>query len=443
MEIKLYNSLTNKVEKFVPIKENELKIYVCGPTVYNDPHVGNMRPVVFFDTLCRFFTFVGYDVKFVSNYTDVDDKIINKALQEGVNEKEITERYIARYRECLSSLNVLPAYKNPRVTEYMDKIISYIDGLVDKGNAYVIDGEVFFDVKSVKDYGTLSKINIDDLISGARVEENSKKKCSLDFLLWKKTEKGIKWDTKWCLGRPGWHTECCVMIDSIFNGEIDIHGGGMDLKFPHHENEIAQATAMHNSKIAHYWVHNAMMNINGNKMSKSLGNVILAKDAINEYGPDVLRLFLLNAPYRSIINLSDKTIQDTQSILAKISNCYKQLNLILGMNKKYEKINSELVKPFLEYLANDMNISNGVTYLLDLIKQANALIRVKEYDFKAINDLFNALNDILWILGLHFSYKEFSNDEVIMYNNYIEAKQNKDFATSDVLRNKLIELKII
>ncbi len=443
MDIKLYNSLTNKLEKFVPIKENELKIYVCGPTVYNDPHIGNMRPVVFFDTLCRFFSYIGYDVKFVSNYTDVDDKIINKAIEEGVDEKVISERYIQRYRDCLDKLNVLKAYKNPRVTEYIDKIVSYIDGLVDKGNAYVFDGEVFFDVKSIKDYGCLSKINIDDLISGARIEENTKKKCSLDFLLWKKTEKGIKWDTKWCLGRPGWHTECCVMIDSIFNGKIDIHGGGMDLKFPHHENEIAQAMAMHSNKIANYWIHNAMMNINGDKMSKSLGNVILAKDAIEEYGADVLRLFLINAPYRSIINLSDKTIQDTKSIIQKIDNCYKQMNLVLGMNGKYNHVESELINPFLEYLADDMNISNGVTYLLDLIKQANGLIRSKEIDYVKINDLFNCISDICRILGLHFEYKEFSKDEIIIYNNYIEAKKNKDFANSDILRNKLIELKII
>lgn len=443
MEIKLYNSLTNKLEKFVPITENELKIYVCGPTVYNDPHIGNMRPVVFFDTLCRFFTYVGYNVKFVSNYTDVDDKIINKAIEEGVEEKVISERYISRYRDCLDKLNVLKAYKNPRVTEYIDKIVSYIDGLVEKGNAYCFDGEVFFDVKLIKDYGCLSKINIDDLISGARIEENTKKKCSLDFLLWKKTEKGIKWDTKWCLGRPGWHTECCVMIDSIFNGKIDIHGGGMDLKFPHHENEIAQAMAMHNNKIANYWIHNAMMNINGDKMSKSLGNVILAKDAIEEYGADVLRLFLINAPYRSIINLSDKTIQDTKSIIQKIDNCYKQMNLILGMNNKYSHIKSTLINPFLEYLADDMNISNGVTYLLDLIKQANGLIRSKDVDFDKINELFNCISDICWILGLHYEYKEFSKDEIMIYNEYIEAKKNKDFAKSDILRNKLIELKII
>lgn len=443
MEIKLYNSLTNKLETFVPIKENELKIYVCGPTVYNDPHIGNMRPVVFFDTLNRFFTYIGYKVYFVSNYTDVDDKIINKAIEEGVDEKTISERYIKRYKDCLDKLNVLKAFKNPRVTEYMPYIVSYIDKLVKKGNAYVVDNEVFFDINSVKDYGCLSNAKTSDLIAGARVNENDKKKCPLDFLLWKETEKGIKWPTKWCLGRPGWHTECCVMIDSIFGGEIDIHGGGMDLKFPHHENEIAQSMAMHNNKIAHYWIHNAMMNINGDKMSKSLGNVILAKDAIDEYGADTLRLFLINAPYRSIINLNDKNIQDTKAILNKINNCYKQLNLILEVNNKYKKIRSELVSPFLEYLANDMNIANGVTYLLDLIKSANQLLRVKDFDFDQLNSVFNAIDDILSILGLHFNYNKMEKEDILLYNEYNEAKKNKDFARSDVLRAELIKRNIL
>lgn len=443
MDIYLYNSLTNKIEKFIPIKENELKIYVCGPTVYNDPHIGNMRPVVFFDTLNRFFSYIGYDVKFVSNYTDVDDKIIKKASEEGVTEKVISERYIARYRECLDKLNVLKAYKNPRVTEYMDKIISYIDGLVSKNNAYVVDDEVFFDVKSVEDYGCLSNTKLDELKAGARIEENEKKKCPFDFLLWKKTDLGIKWDTKWCKGRPGWHTECCVMIDSIFNGMIDIHGGGSDLKFPHHENEIAQSMAMHHNHIANYWVHNAMMNINGDKMSKSLGNVILAKDAIELYGADTLRLFLINAPYRSIINLTDKAIQDTKSILSKIDNCYKQLNLILNMNDKYHYVKSKNMDKFLEYMANDMNISNGITYLLDIIKSANQSLRVKELDFELLNEYFSTITDICSILGLHFEPKMFSNEEKVLYNKYIEAKSLKDFATSDILRKQLIDLNII
>jgi len=441
--IKLYNSLTNKIEDFKPIKENEVSLYVCGPTVYNDPHIGNMRPVVFFDTLCRFFSYLGYKVKYVSNYTDVDDKIINKAIEEGVSEKEIAERYIADFNDCLDKLNCLKAYKNPRVTEYMDDIIEYIDKLVESKHAYISNEEVFFDVHSIKDYGCLSNTSLDELKSGARVVENENKHSPFDFLLWKKTEKGIKRPTKWCLGRPGRHTECCVMIDSIFNGTIDIHGGGMDLKFPHHENEIAQATALHNSKIANFWIHNAMMNINGDKMSKSLGNVILAKDAINEYGADTLRLFLINAPYRSIINLTDKTIQDTKSILLKVSNCFKQANLSLVMNDKYKKIKSNLMNKFIDYLSDDMNIVNGVSYLLEIIKETNQLIRNKEIKYDLLNEYFNTICDITYILGLHYKIKEYTKEEKELYNNYQLAKQNRNFELSDQYRKILLEKNII
>jgi cysteinyl-tRNA synthetase len=439
MEVKLYNSLSNKLETFVPIKPGEVSIYVCGPTVYNDPHIGNMRPPVVFDTLRRFFEAIGYNVKFVSNYTDVDDKIINKAIEEGVDEKTISERYISRYRECLDRLNIEKAYENPRVTQYMFPIINYISGLVDKKAAYVVDGEVFFDVHSVPNYGILSNTKIDDLVSGARVEENDKKRSPLDFLLWKKTDKGIKWQTKWCLGRPGWHTECCVMIDTIFGGKIDIHGGGNDLKFPHHENEIAQAEAMHGNTLANYRVHNAMMNINGDKMSKSLGNVILAKDAIDKYGADTLRLFLENAPYRSIINLSDETIEDTRAILQKITSCYTQLNTYLNLKGSSLEGKSRKIEPFLEALADDLNVPNAVTYLLEVLKEANFELRKKDKDDATISDLFYAITEMVHVLGLYIAPKKLTEDDVELYNNYIEAKEAKNFVESDALRKELIE----
>lgn len=443
MEIKLYNSMSNKLEVFKPIKEGEVSFYVCGPTVYNDPHIGNMRPVVLFDTFRRFLEYVGYNVKYVSNYTDVDDKIINKAIQEGKTEKEITEFYIQRYRDCLDALNVEKAYKNPKVTEYMPQIISYIEKLVDVGAAYVNDGEVFFDVTKDKTYGCLSKISPEDLVAGARVEENTKKKSPLDFLLWKKTESGIKWHTPWCEGRPGWHTECCVMIDSIFNGMIDIHGGGMDLKFPHHENEIAQTEAMHGTKIANYWVHNAMMNIKGEKMSKSLGNVILAKDAIAEYGADVTRLTLINCPYRSILNFSDETLNDAKAILQKITFAYKQLNLALDIEGYKLEGKSDLINPFINELTNDINIPNAITKMLDLIKEANVEIRKREKNFDLLQQQFFALTDMCKILGLHFAPKSMNEEERNLYNSYLEAKSNKDFAKSDELRAVLIEKGIL
>ena len=443
MDIRFYNSLSGKIEEFKPIKEKEVSIYVCGPTVYNDPHIGNMRPVVFFDTFRKFLEEVGYSVKYVSNYTDVDDKIIKKAIEEKKTEKEITTFYIAEYEKCLEDLNVAKAYENPKVTDYMNSIISYINGLVEKGAAYVNDGEVFFNVAQDEKYGELSKINIEDLISGARIEQNSKKQNPLDFLLWKNTDEGIKWESPWCLGRPGWHTECCVMIDTIFKGMIDIHGGGIDLKFPHHENEIAQAEAMHHNHIANYWLHTAMMDIKGQKMSKSLGNVILAKDAIKEYGADTIRLLLLNCDYRSVLNFSDDTVKDASSIVTKLASVYKQLNLLLNVNDIDLNGNSAKVKPFLENLANDINIPNGVTNLLDLIKEANVELRKKDKDLNVLKENFYAITKISYILGLHFTPSKLSDDDLSIYKEYLLAKENKDFAKSDELRKVLVEKNIL
>lgn len=443
MDIRFYNSLSGKIEEFKPIKEKEVSIYVCGPTVYNDPHIGNMRPVVFFDTFRKFLEEVGYSVKYVSNYTDVDDKIIKKAIEEKKTEKEITTFYIAEYEKCLEDLNVAKAYENPKVTDYMNSIISYINGLVEKGAAYVNDGEVFYNVAQDEKYGELSKINIEDLISGARIEQNSKKQNPLDFLLWKNTDEGIKWESPWCLGRPGWHTECCVMIDTIFKGMIDIHGGGIDLKFPHHENEIAQAEAMHHNHIANYWLHTAMMDIKGQKMSKSLGNVILAKDAIKEYGADTIRLLLLNCDYRSVLNFSDDTVKDASSIVTKLTSVYKQLNLLLNVNDIDLNGNSAKVKPFLENLANDINIPNGVTNLLDLIKEANVELRKKDKDLNILKEDFYAITKISYILGLHFTPSKLSDEDLSLYKAYLLAKENKDFAKSDELRKVLIEKNIL
>ena len=443
MDIRFYNSLSGKIEEFKPIKEKEVSIYVCGPTVYNDPHIGNMRPVVFFDTFRKFLEEVGYSVKYVSNYTDVDDKIIKKAIEEKKTEKEITTFYIAEYEKCLEDLNVAKAYENPKVTDYMNSIISYINALVEKGAAYVNDGEVFFNVAQDEKYGELSKINIEDLISGARIEQNSKKQNPLDFLLWKNTDEGIKWESPWCLGRPGWHTECCVMIDTIFKGMIDIHGGGIDLKFPHHENEIAQAEAMHHNHIANYWLHTAMMDIKGQKMSKSLGNVILAKDAIKEYGADTIRLLLLNCDYRSVLNFSDDTVKDASSIVTKLTSVYKQLNLLLNVNGIDLNGNSAKVKPFLENLANDINIPNGVTNLLDLIKEANVELRKKDKDLNILKEDFYAITKISYILGLHFTPSKLSDEDLSIYKAYLLAKENKDFAKSDELRKVLIEKNIL
>ncbi|MCI6788482.1 MAG: cysteine--tRNA ligase [Mollicutes bacterium] len=443
MEIKFYNSLTKKIETFKPIKENEISIYVCGPTVYNEPHIGNMRPVIFFDTIRKFFETVGYKVTYVSNFTDVDDKIITKAINEGVDEKTISTRYINAYLDCLNKLNVEPASLNPKATEYIPSMIDYIQNLINKGYAYIEDGEVFFDVSKISDYGCLSNIDKESLRTNARIAENVKKHSQYDFLLWKKTTEGIKWNTPFCDGRPGWHTECCVMIDTIFKGPIDIHGGGSDLKFPHHENEIAQAEATHNNHLANYWFHTAMMNINGEKMSKSLGNVILTKDAIKEYGADTVRLVLLNNQYRQSINFTDKTVSDNQLILSKISNCIKQMSLKMQINNLDLQGNSKKIEPFLNFLANDFNLPNAITYTLDLVKGGNQIIRNKELNLDELKEVFYALMKIIYILGLSIKPTILDKEDKELLSNYEEAKKEKNFAESDRIRKILIDKNIL
>ena len=298
MEVKLYNSLSNQVEVFKPLKENEVTCYVCGPTVYNYVHIGNMRPVVTFDLLRRLFIKLGYKVTFISNFTDIDDKIISQAKLEGINEKSLAEKYIDAFEKDRENIHSLKPDYQPRVTETMDDIIAFIAKLIEKGYAYQVDGDVYFRVSKIDDYGCLSKMKKEDLLVGARIDENSSKESPLDFALWKKTDEGIKFHSPWSEGRPGWHSECVVMINKIVpGGRIDIHGGGFDLKFPHHENEIAQEEAMYNNKIATYWMHNGFINIDNVKMSKSLGNVKRAVDLLGEYGGNTVRFVLINVFY--------------------------------------------------------------------------------------------------------------------------------------------------
>lgn len=440
MKITFYNSLTNSLEEFKTVKPNEVSMYVCGPTVYNYPHIGNMRPVVVFDTLRRFLSYVGYKVTYVSNFTDVDDKIIKAAQKEGKTEKELTEFYIQEFLKVTKALGSDKPNITPKVTEYIPKIIEYIDNLVKIGAAYVVDGDVYFRVPLINDYGSLSGINPEDLVVGARIEENSKKESPLDFALWKTTDEGIKWDSPWGKGRPGWHTECCVMIDTIFpNQEIDIHGGGYDLKFPHHENEIAQTEATHHNKIAHYWMHNGFINFGNEKMSKSLGNVVYAKDMIEKYGGPVTRLVILNAHYRQPVNYTDETVNAAIQEINKMQMAYKQMVLQLQVNN----INLDEGKPvyiekFLEALADDLNTANALAELYNLIKEANQTIRSREIDFAKLNNQFKTLTDMFNVLGLNIEYVKLGDEERALYNDYLAAKQEKNFAKSDEIRQILI-----
>ena len=416
-------------------------MYVCGPTVYGYPHIGNMRPVVVFDTLRRFLSYIGYEVTYVSNFTDVDDKIINAAKKQNITEKELTEFYINEFKKTVLAIGSMMPNITPKVTEYIRSIINYVDNLVKIGAAYVVDGDVYFRVSKILDYGSLSGINIDDLVVGARIEENSQKESPLDFALWKKTSEGIAWDSPWGRGRPGWHTECCVMIDSIFPAHfIDIHGGGYDLKFPHHENEIAQSEATHGNKIAKYWMHNAFINFGNEKMSKSLGNVVYAKDMIEKFGGPVTRLVILNAHYRQPVNFTDETVTASIQEINKMKMVVKQTALLLQTNNVDLSSGKPIfIQNFLEALADDLNTANALTEVYNLIKLINSEIRSKEKDFNKLNDLFKTLMDMFFVLGLDIDFVTLSEEDKKLYQEYLNYKQNKDVEKSDEIRNALID----
>ncbi|MDD5801309.1 MAG: cysteine--tRNA ligase [Solobacterium sp.] len=442
--MKIYNTKTLKKEEFKPITEGEVKMYVCGPTVYDNVHIGNVRPVVVFDTLRRTFEELGYKVKYVSNYTDVDDKIIRRSKELGISEKELTDKMIAAYNDIRHKLNAADLYKTPRVTETMDEIISFIDGLVDKGAAYEKDGDVYFRTSSVADYGSLSNQNLDDLQVGARIEENDLKESPLDFALWKKTEDGIKWPTRYSIGRPGWHTECVVMINKELGSLIDIHGGGKDLKFPHHENERAQSMAINESELANYWVHSGMIDINGVKMSKSLGNFITAKDILSKVDPMVLRWFLLATQYRDDVNVSDEIIESSKAELTKIITAYKQACVKLEVNDiKVAGVDEDAYKRFMDAMADDLNTPNAYAVIFEIVKNINQLVRVKEINFEALGKEVNTLVRCMNVLGIVLPDMTMSDDDKKMYQEWMDAKSVKDFKKADELRAQLSQKGIL
>ena len=445
--MKIFNTLTNKKEEFKPLREGEVSIYVCGPTVYNYVHIGNTRPMIVFDVLRRTFEYLGYKVTFVSNFTDVDDKIIKAAKAEGITEKELTDKYIAAYEDVRRNLNLLfPTYA-PRVTNTMDAIIKFIDNLVKSGYAYEVDGDVYFRVSKIDEYGQLSGIKIEDLVAGAseRIDENDKKEESTDFALWKKTDEGIRFDSPWSKGRPGWHTECVVMINDIFEGgKIDIHGGGQDLKFPHHENEIVQSMACHHHPIAHTWMHNQMINIDNQKMSKSLGNVIWAKDMVAELGCNVVKWFMLSSHYRNPLNLTEEVLNSVKKEVAKVDNVIKSVSLYLQVNHiANENYNKAAVDGMVGALEDDLNTSLALTKILDQVKKLNLAFRQKEKNDKAIAIEYQTLLKMTAVIGFVFEPRKLNAAELEIYQAWLEAKQNKDFETADKLRTQLIEKGII
>lgn len=447
--MRLFNTLTNKKEEFKPIEEGKVSIYICGPTVYNHAHIGNTRPMIVFDVLRRTFEYLGNDVTFVSNYTDVDDKIIKAAKAEGITEKELTDKYIKAYEDVRAGLNIEdPTYK-PRVTETMPEIIDFIQELIDKGYAYEVDGDVYFRVTKVKEYGMLSGIKVEDLIAGASDRtlsvDDKKKESTTDFALWKKTNEGIQFDTPWSKGRPGWHTECVVMINKLFkDGKIDIHGGGQDLKFPHHENEIAQSMAYNGHPIANYWMHNQMINIDGEKMSKSLGNVLWAKDLIVEFGCNVFKWLMLSTHYRNPLNMTDDVIAGVRKEVSKVENATKNASLYLQVNHvpahDYKK---ETVDAMVNALEDDLNTSLALTQVLDQVKVLNQVMRVREKDNDVIATEYATLVKMGDVLGFLFEGTKLSDEDIALYEQWNAYKKEKNFDEADRVRKELTERGIL
>lgn len=447
--MRLFNTLTNKKEEFKPIEEGKVSIYICGPTVYNHAHIGNTRPMIVFDVLRRIFEYLGNDVTFVSNYTDVDDKIIKAAKAEGITEKELTDKYIKAYEDVRAGLNIEdPTYK-PRVTETMPEIIDFIQALIDKGYAYEVDGDVYFRVTKVKEYGMLSGIKVEDLIAGASDRtlsvDDKKKESTTDFALWKKTNEGIQFDTPWSKGRPGWHTECVVMINKLFkDGKIDIHGGGQDLKFPHHENEIAQSMAYNGHPIANYWMHNQMINIDGEKMSKSLGNVLWAKDLIVEFGCNVFKWLMLSTHYRNPLNMTDDVIAGVRKEVSKVENATRNASLYLQVNHvpahDYKK---ETVDAMVNALEDDLNTSLALTQVLDQVKVLNQVMRVREKDNDVIATEYATLVKMGDVLGFLFEGTKLSEEDIALYEQWNAYKKEKNFDEADRVRKELTERGIL
>jgi len=442
MALVIYNSLTNKMEEFKPINGNKVNMYVCGPTVYGYIHIGNARPVIFYDMLRRYLAFSGYDVTYASNITDVDDKIINKAISDNTTEKVVAKMFEDAYWDSVDKVGSSKPDLIPHATDYINEMIELIEDLIQKGYAYVSDGDVFFRVSKIKDYGCLSNQQIEELNSGARISVDDKKENPLDFALWKKTEVGIKWDSPFGAGRPGWHTECVVMNHKLFGDVIDIHGGGMDLKFPHHENEIAQAEAAYGTHLAKYWIHVGRLDLNGVKMSKSLGNVIYVKDIDNTHDGMVLRCLILFSPYRQMIPYSMDLFNQYAKEYDKWVRAYKQCLFELQYKGLLsDSVDSSDIDEFKKYMDDDFNVQNVLTLINNIVKAMNTSLRAKDYDTLALK--LHTLEVILDVLHINLFVDKMTEEELTVYKEWQEARLNKDFEKADIARAKLVEWKLV
>lgn len=442
MGLRIYNSLTNKIEDFKPLNDNKVNMYVCGPTVYNYIHIGNARPVIFFDTFKRYLQFLGYEVCYASNITDVDDKIINKAIEEGTTEEEIATRFANAYFKNCADLGAMMPDVIPYATKYIDQMIDFIKNLIDTGYAYESNGNVYFRVSKIKDYGVLSNQIAEELNAGARIDVVDVKEDPRDFVLWKNTDKGIKWDSPFGAGRPGWHTECVVMNQDIFHQELDVHGGGMDLKFPHHENEIAQSEASYGHHLSKFWMHVGRLDLDGIKMSKSLGNVIKVNDIKEHDDLMSLRLLIISAPYRQMINFNDALYVQFKGEYTKITRAFKQASVMLDLaDFKSDKLSDEDIAVFKQEMDDDFNTPNVLTLVQKLVKDINQAIRSKDLDMVAVKT--NTLKVIMGIFGIELAYTNMSSDDKSLYNKWNQLKAEKNFEEADKLRGLLAERGLI
>jgi len=430
--LKIYNSLSRKIEIFEPINKNKVNMYVCGATTYNDIHIGNARPIIFFEVVRKYLSFLGYSVKYVSNYTDIDDKIINKSKELNITEKDLTDKYIEALREVTTKLIGKLPDETPRATEYINTMGKYIEKLIGLGYAYQNETGVYFRVGKIKDYGILSNQEIDNLDEGARIEIDEKKENPKDFNLWKFTKTGITFESPFGKGRPGWHTECVVMNDEIFGTELDIHGGGADLKFPHHENEIAQSMAINHHHLSKYWMHVGLLTMDGGKMSKSIGNVILMKDLVNNNNPKAFIQLLLSAGYRQPVNYSDDLMVQFSNDYDKMERTIKKALFILEYNKISSKsVSDEYIFAFKKEMNNDFNTANALSVCYQVVKEIN-----KEKNLDLLATFYNTLMAMLDVLCLAPSIKVDKHD-IATYDKWCEARNSKDYEKADVYRNDL------
>jgi len=445
--MRLYNTLTRQKEEFKPLVPGEVKMYVCGPTVYNYFHIGNARPFIVFDTLRRYLEYKGYKVTYVQNFTDVDDKIINKAKEEGLDSREISEKYIGEYFKDADALGIKRATIHPKVTENIKEIIDFIQKLINKGYAYEVDGNVYFDTTKFGGYGKLSKQSIEELEAGARVEINEAKKSPMDFALWKKQKPSEPaWDSPWGQGRPGWHIECSVMSTKYLGETIDIHAGGQDLVFPHHENEIAQSEAFSGKPFARYWLHNGYITINNEKMSKSKGNFFTVRDIVSEFDPEVVRFFLLSAHYRNPINFSRELMKQSKNALERLYNSKENLEHLME-NAKSEKMTAkekDILKglekyryKFIEAMDDDLNTADAIAAIFELVKEINTKID-GESSKELIEKSYELFRELTEVLGLLTKKKEILDEDIQrLIEERQKARKEKNYALADKIRDDL------